>query len=356
MSKNQNTLSKGPLMEELLRNYFLKLGYYAIRGVPFIYEGFDVTDIDLWLYGRTSSVSREITIVDAKNKKTPQAIERIFWVQGLRIAIKATNAIVATTDKRQEVKDFGRELNTLVLDGSFMNKLAQADNSIVNRLSDDEFLSRINAYSLNKLDGDWKGRITHSKSLLAKSLSFDSCNEWLTQGKFFAEHSITSGNQREMALRCLYLICSFVAIAVDYCMKELSFHEQNERKNLITDGFTYGSKGSIGLKKIVNISMALVEEHAKDGPLIARQVRSNIEKQLSNLNTAILGDFFSKNEVARSLFNISREFEQLAMNKKFDSHSTASTELRSMLFCLLDYWDIDRVMFSQIPIQGQIDT
>lgn len=72
----QTILSKGPKMEELLRNYFLKAGYYVVRGVPFIYEGFDITDIDLWLYGRASSVSREITIVDIKNRKTPQAIEK----------------------------------------------------------------------------------------------------------------------------------------------------------------------------------------------------------------------------------------------------------------------------------------
>ena len=86
MTKGRQVLLKGPRMEELLRSYFIKAGYYVARGVPFIYEGFDVTDIDLWLYSRTSSVSREITLVDAKNKKTPQAIERIFWVQGLRIA------------------------------------------------------------------------------------------------------------------------------------------------------------------------------------------------------------------------------------------------------------------------------
>ena len=127
MTKGRQVLLKGPRMEELLRSYFIKAGYYVARGVPFIYEGFDVTDIDLWLYSRTSSVSREITLVDAKNKKTPQAIERIFWVQGLRIATKATNAVVATTEKRQEVKDFGRDLGIIVLDGTFLNKLEKAD-------------------------------------------------------------------------------------------------------------------------------------------------------------------------------------------------------------------------------------
>ena len=57
MVKSTNDLDKGYKMEELLRNYFLQAGYYVIRGVPFVYEGFDVTDIDVWLYGRASSVS-----------------------------------------------------------------------------------------------------------------------------------------------------------------------------------------------------------------------------------------------------------------------------------------------------------
>ena len=346
MTKGRQVLLKGPRMEELLRSYFIKAGYYVARGVPFIYEGFDVTDIDLWLYSRTSSVSREITLVDAKNKKTPQAIERICWVQGLRIATKATNAVVATTEKRQEVKDFGRDLGIIVLDGTFLNKLEKADGYNVLRFSDEEFFSKINEYSLNKLDGDWHGRIVHSKSLLAKSLSFDSCNEWLIQGKFFAEQSIIKNNQREVALRCLYLICSFIAVAVDFCLKEISFHEQSERSVLLKDGFTYGSKGSVGLKKILNVSMELIEQHARDGAATARQVRSSIERQLAGLNTAVLGEFFAKQDVARTLFSVAREFEQLAMSKDFSSNETATLELRSMLYCLLDYWEVDRVMFS----------
>ena len=346
MSKSPQVLLKGPKIEELLRSYFLKAGYYVVRGVPFIYEGFDVTDIDLWLYSRTSSVSREITLVDAKNKKTPQAIERIFWVQGLRIATKATNAVVATTEKRQEVKDFGRELGVLVLDGTFLGKLDKTDAPNALRFSEEEYFSKIDEYSLNKLDGDWRGRMVLSKSLLAKSLSFDSCNEWLSQGKFFAEQSITKSNQRETALRCLYRVCSFIAVAVDYCMKELSFHEQSERSTLIKDGFTYGSKGSAGLKKILNVAMGLIEQHANDGMAISRQVRSSIDRQLADLNTAILGEFFSKNEVARTLFSVAKEFEQMAMSRDFSSDATATPELRSMLYCLLDYWEVDRVMFS----------
>ena len=349
-------LNKGHKMEELLRSYFLKSGYYVVRGVPFIYEGFDITDIDIWLYGRPSSVSREITIVDAKNKKTPQAIERIFWIQGLKLAIKATNAVVATTDKRQAVKDFGRDLGILVLDGSFLAKLDKFDTSSAQRLGEEDFLSQIDTYTFSKLDGDWRGRIRTCKSLLAKGLSFDNCNEWLTHGKFFVEQVVVNPNQREIALRCLYLISSFLAIAIDYSLRELSFLDQQERVTLIKDGFTYGSKGSSGLKKILNVAMGLVEQHAKDGVTVSQQVRSSVNVHLDSLNTLILGEFFARNDVAKTLFNVAKELEDLAMKREFLLHTSSSVELRSLIACLLDYWAIDRVLFSEQLKDLQIDS
>lgn len=340
-------INKGHIMEERLRNYFLKAGYYVIRGVPFIYEGFDITDIDLWLYGRASSVSREITIVDIKNKKTPQAIERIFWVQGLKKATKATNAIVATTDKRQEVKDFGRDLDVLVLDGIFLAKIAKVDDYLPERLQEEDFIAYIKSYSLNKIDGDWLGRVHKCKSLLSANLSFDNCNNWLLHGRFFAEQVIIKPTQKEVALRCLYLICSFVAIAIDFLLKDLSFLEQEDRKSLIKNGFTYGSKGILGITKVIDTAIGLVEQYIHDGNHISNQIRSKFYNQAELIPTDILGEYFSKIDVSKNLFSIAKELEYLSMKKEFSSHLLASIETKSFIFCLLDYWEIDRVKFSE---------
>lgn len=345
MKRTVKVLPKGYHMEELLRNYFLKAGYYVARGVPFKYEGFDITDVDLWLYNRISSVSREVTIVDCKNKKTPQAIERIFWIHGLKIALEATSAIVATTDKRQEVKDFGKDLNIVVLDGNFMEKLKISDSVISDRFSDEEFENKIKEYSLNKIDGDWLGRMRFSKSLLSSRLSFDTCNSWLIQASFFAEQVITKQNQRELALRCLYILCSYVAIGIDYCMKEISFLEQSERSKVMKDGFTYGSKGSTGISKMLNLAIGLIEENSIEGSNQANELRNKILNKFENLNTNILAEYFSKNDVSKNLFNVAIEFEQIAMNKNFVNHNNSSIPLRSMLGCLLDHWKIDRSIF-----------
>lgn len=347
MSRAKNTsLNKGFAMEEALRNYFIKTGYYVIRGVPFTFGGFDITDIDLWLYSRTSSVSREITIVDAKNKKTPQAIERIFWIQGLKKSVNATNAIIATTDKRPEVKDFGAKNGILVLDGNFISKLNSFKGASSERLSDEEFFSKISEYPLNKLDGNWKKRVIFSKNLLSKSLSFDSCNEWLNHASFFANQSIINKEYRQISLRCLYLICSFIAITIDFLMKEFSFLDQIERKELLNNGFAYGSRGNEGLRKILDLTMGLVEQYSDNGQAISAQVRQGIERRLSELKSSILSEYFSKKEVSMGLFSVAREFEELAMKRDFISHSMASLELQSMLFCFLDFWGLDRPRFS----------
>ncbi len=52
---------------------------------------------------------------------------------------------------------------------------------------------------------------------------------------------------RETALHCLYLINSFLAI--DFILKELSFFEPLERVKQITEGFMYGDRGRVGMKK-----------------------------------------------------------------------------------------------------------
>ena len=277
---------KGQQMEELLRIYFLKSGFYVARGVPFKYKTFDITDIDLWLYNRTSSVSREISIVDIKNKKTPAAIERIFWVRGLQLAVKATNALIATTDKRPDVKEFGKEMDVFVLDGNFLNKIKKYEQHLDSRISNEDFHGMINDYALAKLDGDWKGKITESESLLALGLNFDNVNKLIENARFFVNHILTKPSQLELGLRCFYKICSYLAINIDYLQGDLSFLEDIEaRKNAFREGFRYGSKGEQTIKQVIDMSLSFVEQYSDNGKATANQARYNINKQLPCTST-----------------------------------------------------------------------
>ncbi|HFQ5356809.1 hypothetical protein KUO12_19225 [Vibrio vulnificus] len=338
-------LKKGFEMEEHLRNYFNQAGYFVVRGVPFNYSGFDVTDIDLWLYSRASSTARNITIVDVKNKKTPQAIERIFWAKGLCEAVSANNAIVATTERREEVKHFGKQLGVLVLDGTFLSKLSNTS-SASTRLSDEEFVSFIEMYSLGKLDGDWKGQILSSKSLLAKGLNFDSCNKWLEVAEFFAEQVITKPSQALTAYRCMIYVLSLFSVGIDFIMRELSFLGQNERIERLSEGFKYGETGKTGMQQTLNLSMALISQFSDEGKSIANQARVRIEQEFESLHTSILAEFLAKSSHSSSLFTTAKELELAATARDLKEYQSLSVESKSLIGCLLDYWDIERKTFS----------
>src|SRR5690606_4026274 len=120
---NRQELFKGELMEEQLRSYFLGLGYYVVRGVKYKYQGIDLTDVDLFLYKRNSSLTRERINVDIKNKKTPQAFERIVWANGIMKLLGFDSCIVATRDARPVIHSFGQRHMTTILDSLFLSKL-----------------------------------------------------------------------------------------------------------------------------------------------------------------------------------------------------------------------------------------
>jgi len=345
MAKKTN---KGIIMEEILRIYFLKIGYFVVRGIPFKFKNFEITDIDLWLFNRTSSVSREISIVDIKNKRTPQAIERIFWVKGLQIAVKASNAIVATTDKRIDVKEFGQMMDVFVLDGNFLNKIKQLEENLKLRITNEDFFKMLDNFSLNKLDGNWKNKLLESKSLLAIGLNFDNVNRLIENARFFVDKIITIQSQNELALRCFYTICSYIAIIIDYLQRDLSFlSDVSTRKNAFFEGFKYGTNGEKNIKQTIDMSLSLIEQYSDNGKATANQARLNIIKQFEDIPTNILAEYFSKQDVLKSIFKTAIEFESIAMQKVFVNHLESSVEIKSFINVLLDFYSIDRVKFAE---------
>lgn len=88
-------------------------------------------------------MSRERVNVDIKNKKTPQALERIFWAKGLQTVLGLDSCVVATTDGRPDVRDFGLQHDVKVLDGKFLARLTKSAKSQQDRISEEEFLREL---------------------------------------------------------------------------------------------------------------------------------------------------------------------------------------------------------------------
>jgi hypothetical protein len=337
-----DALPKGYQMEELLRRYFIRSGYFTVRGVPFVYEGFEVTDIDIWLYDRPSPVSRHRIIVDTKNKNTPKAIERIFWTKGLKEVLGVDQAIVATTDKRAAVSDFGREQDVLILDGSFLNRLGKSSEPFEKRLTEEQFIELLGTYRPTKEGGDWKGRYKGAKRPLARDLGYNAINGWLIEARFFAEQAHLVITHREIAIRMLYMFISFIAIAFDFMMKDLAFAESPAKLAALNDGLRHGSQGAAGTKRVLELATGLIEQYAPEQRTLAPRIRERLSKELDAIPTKVLAEYFAKQGVSHDLFTIAKELEAAAYNAAFVSPQALTPATKGIIGVLLDFWEMDR--------------
>ncbi len=327
-------IDKGGRTEELLREYFLRSGYFVVRGAKIVHDGDTVTDVDLWLYLRGSSLSRERTNVDAKDRDRPRALERILWAVGVKELIRSDRVVVATTDRRPSVRSYAAKHGVDVLDGSFLRRLSQLPSSGPERLPEEEFLALIQPKE-EKVLGDWRARIEDAKTRVITDLSFDGCNALLEHARYFADQSITS-HRRHHAVRGMYLTVALFLIALDFATRALAFDESEARRAALVEGFRYGVGGA-GRKEI-ELAARLAETYAKAGA----RVRARVEKDLQSLPVEILAEHFSKSDVQGSLFALALRFEAAAFATQLTSVGSLDGPMQGVLGALLDYFEIER--------------
>lgn len=333
--EKEKKLSKGEHMEELLRNYFLNSGYYVVRGVKYRYENNDITDVDLYLYGRSSSVTRQRINVDIKNKKTPQAFERILWANGVKQLLNFDSCIVATTDYRPVIHKFAQMHSTSVLDGNFLSKLRS--NSFPNRYSEEEITDRFSKHKSFKTfnNRDWRHILEDSKSRLLSELDFSGFNSALFNVKYFITKALTDIQRQEDAIRISYIIISHLLITMDYILKDVAFLDSKEKEKKLNEGLKFGNLGKEGVDRIISIAVQIAGNKSANTFL----------KSLDSESIDILKEFFSKNEHTKHLFTWARQFENLAYNKEFLSPEHIDSSLKSIVSLLLDFWGIERKKF-----------
>jgi hypothetical protein len=332
-----NGLLKGAAAEELLRNYFLSLGYYVVRGCKFKYNKFDVTDVDLWLYARNSPLSRERVCVDIKNKRTPQALERIFWVKGLQQVLGVDSCIVATTDTRTDVGDFGLQNNVKVLDGKFLSRLNNSPRSHLTRITEEDLLAEFDNDSVGRLSCDWKSRYESSKSRLLLGLNFDGCNAWLEDIKDV--FSDTASGVRQW--RLLYALCSHFLTSVDFTLRHLVTDDHAHRRKTIEQGFRYGLSGERFTENVTRMSCALVES-VTNQPGLSSTLRSVIKSQASEIKAELLAEYFSKKTGGQELLDTALILEAAAFNPTLVMPSSLPSSCQALFGVLSDFFGIDR--------------
>ncbi|ELD3229949.1 TPA: hypothetical protein ACK0K3_003199 [Enterobacter hormaechei] len=336
-------LKKGERAEELLRKYFLSIGYYVLRAVEFKYHGFDITDIDLWLYSRPSPISRERTNVDIKMKKQPQALERVLWTKGLQKVLNLEKCIVATTDKRPDVTEFGIEHDVLILDGNFLSKLTSTERYDDKRISEEEFENILTLLDSSSYGGNWKQRYRKSKAVLITKLNFDGVNHLLDDIQYYLERVATSENESYGPIcRALYSSISMLLILLDYSIKDIIFKEHEERVKMISEGIRYGIDGKDQAKKLLSMATTLISSFVGSAPIDNTAITAEVENQFKSIPAEIIGNHFSTTQSMKNMFHLAIAFEGLAFGKETVRTIDLEFEMKSILGVLCDFNSIDR--------------
>ena len=334
-------LKKGELAEERLRIYFINLGYFVVRSINAEFKGFSVTDVDLFLYSRPSPISRERTIVDVKMKQRPQALERVFWTKGLQNVLGLEKCIVATTDKRSHVGEFGAKNDVLVLDGNFMNKLDSSERYSTDRLNEEEFTYLLAKASSGSLNVGGKKQYDEAKSNLLNKLDFDGLNCLLNNIKYLIEECC-SGNSSQICYRMLYLYVSFFLITLDYSIKDFSYKDQKERENLISNGIRFGVLGKKKSEEIIAMSTALMSSFMSKDDYDIDAIKNEVYSQFMDIPSEDLAEYLGSTKMMFKLLPIAIEFESYAYKREFVSSLNMSSELQSILGLLCDFYSLDR--------------
>ena len=232
----------GAGLEELVRAYFARQGFFALRGVSYRFEDEEVTDIDAWLYGRQSASIRTRTIVDIKDKRSPKAFERILWARGMQLALGCDRAIVATTDSGAKIVRFAHQQKVAVLTKDFLNRL-QSKLDMSNRMTLEEFNDNIRTYKEHKQDGDWLRLISDAKSALISVQGYPAFNKAIATFR---------------PLRGAYLAAALACIALDSALERVVYEDQGSRYRAIADGVTYGDAGDARVQSSIQTVLEVI--------------------------------------------------------------------------------------------------
>lgn len=328
MAEKRIELSKGEFIEEQLRAYFLDMGYYVLRAAKLRFQGVEVTDIDLWIYHRSTPISRERMNVDIKSGAKPAAVERIIVAKGLKNILGFEKCIVATTDKRNEVIEFGDKHGVIILNGNFLNRIKRIKTE---RYSEEEFTSLLKE-QFSRFTINWFTKNDFAKSELIQHLDHITANELLNNIKtlFFQIHS--NPLMQSSLIRLLYLYVSYLCIVIDFILKDYAFLEVEDKIKNLEQGFRYGVVGEAKIK-------LRVEKLAKE----TNRSLAEIKTAIDNLPIEILVGFFGKKiDSSKNLFKWAIELESLCYTKKFISPSSLQAELKGIIGMLCDFSQIDR--------------
>lgn len=342
--------SAGLELEELLRAYFLRAGFFVARGVPLAYNGEDLTDVDLLLYERPTGATRRIEIVDIKYKQKPRAVERLLWTRGLVDALDVDGAYVATTDSRSVLRNIAEKLGLSIIDGADLHRMREQKNLLfAERLSDEELVELLASTDAQRKDRQLTETRRTILGTLAEGFGPSSVVSALSAFSRTANSAVLAfpgSSGAEAAVRLAYLAAAIACAGLDYISVEAAFRSLDERRELLLNAVRYGAAGSQEGKKALMLAVRLVESYAPGGGSVARKVERNFHAALDLIPAEIVADQASRLLKDGALFNVARELEFAAYQRHCPAFDDLNSTSKSMVGAFLDYAGVNREKFA----------
>lgn len=340
---------KGAVLEEVLRAYFLRAGFFVIRGVPFRFADEDLTDVDLWLYERPTGTSRRVQICDIKYKQRPKAVERIFWTSGLADALDVDGAYVATTDRRKSLRSVAEKLDLQLIDGTDIQRIQNSQSVVYpDRMGDEQLIAELQAVDKSFRNKKLQDARFDIMSALSEGFGAPSAVRALEGFSRLATAAVSyhpDSQAARSAGRLAYLAGAIACQSLDYVSVGAAFRTIDERRDLILRAVRLGALGDDDGQQTLRLAMALVEKYAPGGRGTATAVEAGLKRDLDQIPAEIVADQAVRLLKSDQLFMTGRELEMASYHVALPTFDGLSVHTKSMLGALLDYANVDRERF-----------
>jgi hypothetical protein len=350
MMNEKAQISKGAVLEEVLRAYFLRAGFFVVRGVPFRFADKDLTDVDLWLYERPTGTSRRVQICDIKYKQRPKAIERIFWTSGLAEALNVDGAYVATTDKRKSLRSVAEKLDLQLIDGTDIERIQSSQTVLYpERMGDEQLIAELQGVDKEFRIKNLQDARNDILSALSEGFGAPSAVRALEEFSRLAAAATTyhpDSQAARAAGRLAYLAGAIVCQSLDYVSVGAAFRSMDERHDLILRAVRLGALGDENGQQIFHLAIALAEKYAPGGRGTAAAIEAGLKRDLDQIPAEIVADQATRLLKSDQLFITGRELEMASYYVTLPTYDHLTPPTKSMLGALLDYANLDRERFA----------
>ena len=314
----EKTGQKGFRLEEVLRGYFLQAGYFVIRSVPFRIDGNDLTDIDLWLYERSTGSARRRQIVDAKSKSRPKTVERLLWTKGLAEALGVDGAYVATTDTRPTIRQVAKRLGIVVFDGNDLKRIeAGSKERSSDRIVDEELWRRVRSIDKSRKNKEFQLHLDDAKSSVIGDFGAGTVVRSLEAVAYFASQVVSAHPRSpaaELAGRLTHFSAALVAIGLDGVRLDATFGSLEDLRAILVNAIRFGNTDrTAGLAKL-RVATGLVRRFAENGSILAKTIEKKAQKEYESIPAEIIADEVVRmGGIKENLFSVARDLARLRL-------------------------------------------